>query len=310
MAGAGANFAGSPGWLRMFNDLLAGEISWLLPLTLVGLVAGLWATRRLPRTSTARAGWLLWGGWTLMFAILFSHAKGIFHPYYTVVMAPAVGALAGAGAVALWKLGRSDKRWAPVLPAAVAGSAIWAAVVLDRVPGYDSWLAPTVVVAGVVSALAILAVLLGLTRHRAVALVAGLVAGATLLAGPAAYSITTINTAYQGGGITAGPSTGAAWAAPAARAAPPAGRAGAPMPGSAVRRRASRGPPPRPGRGQAPPRRGRGRASARPGRGQGRPRPGPPAGRPVAPSGRPPPAGAARSAALPAAGAGARPAPR
>ena len=206
--GAGANFAGSPGWLRMFNDLLAGEISWLLPLALVGLVAGLWATRRLPRTSMARAGWLLWGGWTVMFTVVFSHAKGIFHPYYTVVMAPAVGALAGAGAVALWRLGRNDRRWAPVLPAAVAGSAVWAAVVLDRVPGYDSWLAPTIVAAGVLSAIAILVVLLGLARHRAVGLVAGLVAGATLLAGPAAYSITTINTAYQGGGITAGPSTG------------------------------------------------------------------------------------------------------
>ena len=41
-----------------------------------------------------------------MFLAVYDYAKGIFHPYYAVVMAPAVAALAGAGAVALWRLGR------------------------------------------------------------------------------------------------------------------------------------------------------------------------------------------------------------
>ncbi|HLN17684.1 MAG TPA: glycosyltransferase family 39 protein [Acidimicrobiales bacterium] len=204
----GPSFAGTPGWLRMFNDLLGGEISWLLPLAVVGLVAGLYATRRAARTDATRAGWLLWGGWTLAFFVVFSNAKGIFHPYYTVVMAPGVGALVGAGAVTLFRLGRQSRRWAPVLPLAVAASAFWAAVLLDRVPGYDPGLATFVLAAGVVAAVVLALVLFDVVRGGAVALGAGVLAAASLLAGPAAYSLTTARTVYSGGGVTAGPSTG------------------------------------------------------------------------------------------------------
>ena len=81
---------------------------------------------------------------------VYDDAKGIFHPYYAVVMAPAVAALAGAGAVALWRLGRQSLRWAWLLPAAVVGTVLWADALLARTSGYESWVRPTVVVTGVV----------------------------------------------------------------------------------------------------------------------------------------------------------------
>ena len=205
--GGGAGFAGTPGILRMFNDLIGGQISWLLPLALVGLAGGLWLTRKKPRDSLRRAGYVLWGGWTLMFAAVFSDAQGIFHPYYTVVLAPGVAALCGAGAVALWRLGRSSRWWCWVLPAAVIGTAVWAAILLGRTPGYDSWLKPAIVATGAVAAVGLLLSVVGVVRARMVAAAAAGLGAASVLAGPVAYSITTVNNAAGGTLASAGPST-------------------------------------------------------------------------------------------------------
>jgi 4-amino-4-deoxy-L-arabinose transferase-like glycosyltransferase len=204
--GGGAGFAGNPGILRMFNDLLGGQISWLLPLALVGLVGGLWFTRKKPRDSLRRAGYVLWGGWTLMFAAVFSDAKGIFHPYYTVVLAPGVAALCGAGALALWRLGRSSRWWCWVLPGAVIGTAVWAAVLLGRTPGYDTWLEPAVVTTGVVAGVCLLLSVIGVVRARMLAAAAAGLGAASVLAGPIAYSFTTVNNAAGGTLASAGPS--------------------------------------------------------------------------------------------------------
>jgi 4-amino-4-deoxy-L-arabinose transferase-like glycosyltransferase len=208
VGGAGGSFGGTPGVLRMFNDVVGGQISWLLPLALAGLAGGLWLTRKQPRDSLRRAGYILWGGWTLMFVIVFSDAKGIFHPYYTVVLAPGVAALCGAGAPALWRLGRSTRWWCWVLPAAVIGSAVWAAILLGRTPGYDSWLEPTAVAAGVVAGVGLLLAIIGVVRARLIVMGASILATASVLAGPAAYSITTVNNASGGTFASAGPSTG------------------------------------------------------------------------------------------------------
>ena len=84
----GPNFAGTPGWLRMFNLQLGGEISWLIPLALAGLVGGLLLTLRVRRTDLSRVGYVLWGSWALLYLGVFSFAGGVVHPYYTVVAGP------------------------------------------------------------------------------------------------------------------------------------------------------------------------------------------------------------------------------
>ena len=134
--GGGPDFAGSTGWLRMFNEQLGGQISWLLPLALLGLLAGLWVTRKGRRTDLKRAGYLLWGLWTVVMVLVFSFAEGVLHPYYSIVIGPGLAALVGAGSLALWRLGRDNRWFSWLLPGAVVGSAIWSARLLERTPDF------------------------------------------------------------------------------------------------------------------------------------------------------------------------------
>ncbi len=130
--GAGGGW-GQTGIGRLFGSEMGSEASWLLPAALILLVGLLWLTARRPRTDRVRAAALVWAGWLLITGLVFSFMAGIIHPYYTVALAPAIGALAGMGAAELWRL-RSTATARVYLGLAVAASAIWAFVLLD------SWL--------------------------------------------------------------------------------------------------------------------------------------------------------------------------
>ena len=117
--GAAGSMWGATGWDRLFNVSFGGQISWLLPAALILLVAGLAFTLRSARTDRTRAALLLWGGSLVVTAAVFSFAAGIIHPYYTVALAPSIGALIGIGSVLLWQ--RRSQVWARLsLAAALA----------------------------------------------------------------------------------------------------------------------------------------------------------------------------------------------
>jgi 4-amino-4-deoxy-L-arabinose transferase-like glycosyltransferase len=205
--GGGTGFGGSPSWLRMFNSANGGQIAWLLPLAALGLLAGLWATRRARRADLGRAGWILWGTWALVCYVVFSKAQGIYHPYYTVQLAPAAAALAGGGGVTLWRLGRTNRWLRMALPAALAVTGGWAVSLLDRSPTFHAWLRP-----GIVAGVALAAAGLWLAwqfRNRALLLAAGALAAVTMLAGPAAFAAATVSNASTGSIVAAGPGGGA-----------------------------------------------------------------------------------------------------
>ncbi|WP_410586064.1 ArnT family glycosyltransferase [Amycolatopsis sp. lyj-23] len=173
-ATVGAALGGDAGPLRLFDAEVGGQIAWLLPLAVVSLVVAACRARgAAPRT---KAGWVLWGGWLIVGAAVFSFTGGIFHAYYTAELAPAIAALAAAGLVTASSWSRGRARF--VLPAAVAGTAVLAFVLLDRTPDWLPWLRYTVLV------LALLAVVAALVRAPRVAAVVGL---AAVVAGPAAF---------------------------------------------------------------------------------------------------------------------------
>jgi 4-amino-4-deoxy-L-arabinose transferase-like glycosyltransferase len=206
--GGFGNFAGQSGLGRMFNETLGGQISWLLPLAAIVLVAGLILYWKRPRTDLARAALVLWGGWLAVHFVVFSFSNGIIHPYYTTAMAPAVAALTGIGAVELSGAYCRNRAWSWVLPVSVAATGAWAFVLLRRTPNWNSWLAWTVAGLTAVAVTGLLTARFGhgaLTRLALLAGIAGLVAG---LAGPAAYATSAASSHTNGTNPMAGPNSG------------------------------------------------------------------------------------------------------
>ncbi|MEW2314062.1 ArnT family glycosyltransferase [Streptomyces bauhiniae] len=199
--GMGGGAWGSTGWDRMFNAEVGGQVSWLLPAALILLVAGLWATRKLDRTSVTRASFLVWGGSLLMTMVVFSYMAGIFHQYYTIALAPYLAAVVGMGAGLLWE--RRKETWAGIALAVTSvASGAWGYVLLNRTSDYLPWLKWLVLVGGLLAALGLL--FLG-RAPRNLALGAAALALVAALAGPTAYTLSTVNSAHTGSIPTAGP---------------------------------------------------------------------------------------------------------
>jgi len=215
--GGSPAFSGAAGLTRLFASDMGGQVSWLLPAALIALAALLWGTRRDPRTDRTRAAALVWGGWLLVTGAVFSFMAGIIHPYYTVALTPAIGALVGIGAAAAWRVRDGwrghERSWfgRAVLAAGVAATALWSYMLLDRSPDWHPWLRVVVLAAGLAAVAAVLAgrwlAARAATPRGRLALT---VAPATLalvavLAGPTAYSLQTAATAHTGALPSAGP---------------------------------------------------------------------------------------------------------
>ncbi|TMC35854.1 MAG: glycosyl transferase [Chloroflexi bacterium] len=193
---------GITGWNRLFLSEFGGQVSWLIPAALLLLAAGLWFSWRGRRTDLARASYLMWGGGLLVTGAVFSFAQGIIHPYYAVAIAPSIGALVGSGSLELWKR-RRDVRARLLLAGAVAVTAAWAYVLLDRSPDWYPGLKVAILVLGLVAGAMIAA---GPLPGRALATAFAATALFAVLAGPAAYTLETVATAHSGAIPSAGPS--------------------------------------------------------------------------------------------------------
>jgi 4-amino-4-deoxy-L-arabinose transferase-like glycosyltransferase len=237
--GGGANglFGGSTGPLRLLNQALGGQASWLLGFAAVTVVA-LAVITRLRRTD-ARTGWLIAvGGSLVVTAAVFSEASGIFHPYYVSLLAPFIAALVGAGVGQMLGGGRVMRIAGPL---AIAAGVACELVVLHDNPGSLTWLAPILVIGGLAAAAA-----LGLPSARPVrrAAVAGIVA--LLLLAPGTWAVQTLGhptsstfpaggPASTGQGFGGGPGGGGSLGGRPPAGAGAAGGFGGPPPGMQLR---------------------------------------------------------------------------
>lgn len=229
--GGGSMFGGSTGVLRMFNSGFGPEISWLLPAAAVLLVAGLWFTRRAPRTDGTRAALLVWVGWLVITAGIFSFMQGTIHPYYVVALTPAVAALVAIGGVELWR-GReyAPARW--TLAGTLLITVIWNFALL-RSAGADwlPWLRWVILIGGSLTAVAIAAGVHrlrpgGFRRMGTVLALAALIFGGL---GTASWGVATAGQAHTG----STPSSGPAVAGASGMGGPGGGTGGAPGGGTA-----------------------------------------------------------------------------
>ena len=196
----GGGYGGDGGWTKLVSGPMAAETGWFYPLALAALGLGLVQRRRLPRTDPLRAGLLLWGGWLAMFFLVLSAGSVGPHTYYLGVIAAPLAALGGAGTVLLWRAHRLGGRSAWALPATVAATAAWGALLARDYPAFLPALAPAVLLLGLVSV-----VLLGLPLLRrprrgpggSAAARTGLLVGlAAMLAAPAVWTGSVLDPAY------------------------------------------------------------------------------------------------------------------
>jgi 4-amino-4-deoxy-L-arabinose transferase-like glycosyltransferase len=133
--GVGAEQIGEPGPFRLLDQHNARQIGWLLPLAVVGLLAASWQRRLRLSLDRRYQALVLWGTWFLTAAAYFSAAGG-GHRYYTVMLAPAVAALVGAGVMALWSDYRSSGPEGWFLPLALV---LMAVLHVRMLAGYEDW---------------------------------------------------------------------------------------------------------------------------------------------------------------------------
>ena len=213
-SGGGMNSGGEPGIFRVFNNGLAGDISWLLAFALIGLLAWVRKTTTFTFKGLEEAGYtserylviiamLLWLVPGLHY---FSFTTGFWHDYYIATLAPPIAGLVGIGAMGMYERFVNGSRAGWILVAAVLVTGLLQTLFLSYNADFAGPLVPIVFVGTLVCTAILAGILLKetpvLVNHR-LHIVA--IAVAILFLAPLVWSYTPILTGNGGTIPSAGP---------------------------------------------------------------------------------------------------------
>jgi 4-amino-4-deoxy-L-arabinose transferase and related glycosyltransferases of PMT family len=159
-AGSGAFGGGGSAFnpLRLFSASYGGQIAWLLPFALLGIVALAWQRRFRFQRDRQQLALLLWGFWLLTMTVFFT-LDASFHQYYMTVMAPGLCAMVGIGFVVMWQDFRHGGWRGWLLPIALLLTAVAQIAMLAIYPTWSVLLSPAI---GIITVL----VVVGLIAYR------------------------------------------------------------------------------------------------------------------------------------------------
>ncbi|WP_187998892.1 ArnT family glycosyltransferase [Listeria marthii] len=181
---------GNAGPLRLFQTALGDQISWFLPLAIIGMLAIFLAYRnenkRIYQLNSKQKEMVFWAAWLIPVAGFFSVA-GFFHHYYLIMLAPPIAVLSGAGLVALFRLYRHKDNWQKfLLPTTLT---ITGALQAFFVASYLPILAAVIGIAALAVSIALIAIR---QSHTKLAAKITALALAILLIAPTYWSLTPI----------------------------------------------------------------------------------------------------------------------
>ncbi len=182
-----------PGPLRLARPALVGQVGWLMPLALAGILLPLRRQRSLLGLPPRPLAVVLWGGWALIYGEVLSFAAGLFHDYYLVTLAPPLAALAAIAIVELWSREQESggRRLLPMLLLLTAAwqAAMEAAYVRWQLDDWRLWLLLALAGGSGLAADGLLSGRPEAARRRLAALGLGI---AALLATPTAWALSNV----------------------------------------------------------------------------------------------------------------------
>ena len=140
-----ADTYGGPGLFRLFTHALSLQLSWLLPLALIGLLTwwrrpealSLAGLRKLGVFSEKGLTLIALSLWLLPGLLYFSFTQGNWSTYYLATIAPPLAGLVGIGAVSMYQEYLSGRSTGWILVAAVLVTGLMQARILSTFVTYD-----------------------------------------------------------------------------------------------------------------------------------------------------------------------------